>query len=49
MLVESSGGVFEIEVDGKTVYSKRKTGEFPDESLLLEKIKDLLIDGDGKV
>ena len=28
-LVESSGGAFEVEVDGKLVFSKLKDGRFP--------------------
>ena len=28
-LVESGGGVFEIAIDGKLVYSKKATGRFP--------------------
>lgn len=29
-LIPSSGGVFEITLDGKLVYSKQKTGRFPE-------------------
>ena len=29
-LVPSEGGVFEVEIDGKNVYSKIKTGQFPE-------------------
>jgi len=29
-LVPSSGGVFEVSVNGQTVYSKKATGTFPD-------------------
>lgn len=29
-LVPSSGGVFEIEVDGEVVHSKQSTGAFPE-------------------
>ncbi len=33
-LVEGSGGVFEITIDGKLLYSKKKLGRFPtDEEL----------------
>jgi selenoprotein W-related protein len=35
-LVPSSGGCFELTVDGKLVYSKLKTGEFPDEGEMLK-------------
>jgi selenoprotein W-related protein len=41
-LVESSGGMFDVIVDGKLVYSKAQTGRFPDEGevvKLLEKAK----------
>jgi len=30
-LVASHGGVFEVTVDGKTVFSKRALGRFPDD------------------
>lgn len=29
-LVPSDGGVFEVEVDGKLVFSKKKEGRFPE-------------------
>lgn len=29
-LVPSEGGVFDIRVDGKTVFSKKETGRFPE-------------------
>ena len=29
-LIEGSGGVFDVTVDGKLVYSKHQTGRFPD-------------------
>jgi len=34
-LVRSSGGVFEVTLDGALVYSKKKTGQFPNEDALL--------------
>jgi selenoprotein W-related protein len=34
-LVPSDGGCFEVAVDGKQVYSKLQTGEFPDEQGLV--------------
>ena len=37
-LVKSSGGVFEVVVDGKLVYSKKATGEFPDEMKLIKEL-----------
>jgi selenoprotein W-related protein len=38
-LLKSSGGVFEVVVDKKLIYSKKQTGEFPDEARLVEKIR----------
>lgn len=37
-MIRSSGGVFEVTVDGSLVYSKKATGVFPDEMQLLGKI-----------
>ncbi|PLX91497.1 MAG: hypothetical protein C0620_11170 [Desulfuromonas sp.] len=34
-LIASSGGVFEVTVDGDTIYSKKQTGQFPDEERLI--------------
>jgi selenoprotein W-related protein len=34
-LVPSSGGAFEISVDGLLVYSKLETGRFPSESAVI--------------
>jgi selT/selW/selH-like putative selenoprotein len=38
-LKHSSGGVFEVTVDGNLIFSKKATGEFPDEKELIEKIR----------
>ena len=38
-LIKGSNGIFDVELDGKLVYSKRETGEFPDEESLIQKIK----------
>jgi selenoprotein W-related protein len=35
-LEPGSGGCFEISFDGELVYSKLKTGDFPDESVILD-------------
>jgi selenoprotein W-related protein len=37
-LQPSSGGCFELTVDGVLVYSKLQTGEFPDEKALVAQI-----------
>jgi selenoprotein W-related protein len=35
VMIPSSGGCFELTVGGKTLYSKLKTGEFPNEDELI--------------
>jgi len=37
-LVPSSGGAFEVSVDGAGIYSKLETGRFPDERLIVKEI-----------
>jgi len=37
-LVPGKGGCFELTVDGDLVYSKLKTGEFPSEQAILDKL-----------
>ena len=34
-LIPSGGGCFELKVDGKLIYSKLETGEFPDEKAMV--------------
>ena len=34
-LVPAGGGCFELTVNGELLYSKLKTGEFPDESAMV--------------
>ena len=34
-LIKGSNGVFDVEIDGKLVYSKRNTGRFPNHGELL--------------
>ena len=34
-LIEGGGGIFDVIVDEKLVYSKHQTGEFPDEDQLI--------------
>ncbi len=38
-LVASGGGVFEVEFEGKLVFSKKGLGRFPDEGEVLKLIK----------
>ena len=35
-LIPSTGGCFELSIDGKLVYSKLQTGSFPDEDEMVE-------------
>jgi selenoprotein W-related protein len=37
-LVPSSGGCFELSVDGQLLYSKLETGKFPDEQWVVDTI-----------
>ena len=39
--VASYGGVFEVEVDGETIFSKEKEGRFPIEGELVKRMKEL--------
>ncbi len=38
-LVPSSGGVFEVSLNGQKLHSKAETGEFPDFDALLKTVK----------
>ncbi|MBP3952899.1 Rdx family protein [Bacillus sp. YZJH907-2] len=38
-LVTSSGGVFEVTVNGEKLYSKKETGEFPESTEVIEKME----------
>jgi selenoprotein W-related protein len=38
-LEPSSGGCFELTLDGKLIYSKLQTGRFPDEDALVASIE----------
>lgn len=40
-MIEGSGGVFDVHVDGKQVWSKHETGRFPENREILDKIKSL--------
>jgi selenoprotein W-related protein len=37
-LIPSSGGCFELTVDGQLVYSKLQTGQFPDEGRVVAQL-----------
>jgi selenoprotein W-related protein len=38
-LIRGSGGVFEVKVDGKLIYSKRATGRFPEDDEIFFHVK----------
>lgn len=40
-LVTGGGGVFDVTLDGKLVYSKGRTGRFPEPGEVLEAIESL--------
>jgi selT/selW/selH-like putative selenoprotein len=37
-MLPSSGGVFEVIADGRLIYSKKATGQFPDEDQLVNSL-----------
>jgi len=37
-LISSSGGVFEIQLDGKLIFSKKQLGRFPEDNEIQEMI-----------
>jgi len=39
-LVRSSGGVFEVTIEGDLIYSKKQTGEFPDEMKIVKQVSN---------
>lgn len=40
-LVPGKGGCFELTVDGQLVYSKRQTGQFPDDEDMVDAVGKL--------
>ena len=40
-MVEGAGGVFDVTVDGKVVYSKHRTARFPNPGEVLEAVQNL--------
>jgi selenoprotein W-related protein len=37
-LIPASGGAFEVTVNGELIYSKLKTGKFPDEAAMVDTV-----------
>ena len=42
LLIPSSGGAFEVTIDGELVYSKLKTKQFPDEQWVIDTVASKL-------
>lgn len=38
-LIPSGGGKFEVSVDGKLIYSKLQTGQFPEPDAILKSVR----------
>ena len=38
-LIPSGGGLFEVTVNGKKIYSKKATGEFPKPEAILQSVR----------
>lgn len=38
-LIKSAGGVFEVDVDGKRIFSKKAEGRFPEDDEILGALK----------
>jgi selenoprotein W-related protein len=39
-LIPSSGGVFEVTVNGQKIYSKKATGQFPDFDAIVQMVRE---------
>jgi selenoprotein W-related protein len=42
VLVPSSGGVFEVRVNGKDIHSKKATGQFPETETIVAEVGKLV-------
>jgi selenoprotein W-related protein len=40
-MIKSGGGLFEVTVDGKKIFSKKETGRFPEHDEILESMGQL--------
>ncbi|HRX87163.1 MAG TPA: Rdx family protein [Phycisphaerae bacterium] len=40
-MIQGRGGVFDVKVDGRLVYSKHHTGKFPDHEPLIRTIQQM--------
>ncbi|NQU64799.1 MAG: SelT/SelW/SelH family protein [SAR324 cluster bacterium] len=42
-LIRSGGGIFEVKVDGKQIFSKKRSGRFPIQNEIVNLIRNLQI------
>ena len=47
-LVPTGGGVFEVTVNGKKIYSKKETGEFPEPEAIVKQVRAMAHPAAGK-
>ena len=40
-MIKGGGGIFDVKVDGELIYSQHETGQFPENSLIRDKITTL--------
>lgn len=40
-MIEGSGGVFDVHVNGKQIWHKKETGRFPEHDEVLDRISEL--------
>ena len=41
-ILEGSGGVFEVELNGNSIFSKKELGRFPNENEVIDLIEEVL-------
>lgn len=42
IVIPSTGGVFEVSINGESIFSKKELGRFPKENEVEDKIRDIL-------
>ena len=40
--VPSTGGVFEVAVNGSVIHSKKETDQFPDEEMIIKRVGEMV-------
>lgn len=41
-LIKSGGGIFDVTVDGKLIFSKKLEGRFPEQDEIIDKIQSII-------